>query len=348
MEEFISVKASVGASQYLDRPAVANVYAIAGRLICVESHDEESADLFRHYFSGWHVSPVKERKDHQPGVTIVVRTSAPPTAPADVQSFDVAEGGVCRTDKSTYFFENHGSVVSAGRDNPGRVYVWIAQNEQARDSRAVAQLIFNAAMTAMRRCGLYELHAAGVVAPAGAGVLIIGPSASGKSTLATTLASAGWQYLSDDSVLLYENARRVEAHALRRVFALTEESRSVAGNLALQSAATTVAPFDALKKRFEPSVAFPRRFAESCVPAALLFSRVANEPETTVRELSPSETMAQLLRICPWACYDKPVAESHLSVLAQLARHARGFELLAGEDLLHDAEYAGRLVTGLC
>ena len=348
MEELISVDPSVGASPHFERPAFANVYAIAGRLICVESPDKESSDLFRHYFTGWHMSPVQERKDPHPNATIVVRNSTAPTAPTHVQSFDVAEGGVCRTDNSIYFFENHGSVVTADGDNPARVDVWIKQDEPAREGRAIAQLIFNAAMTAMRRCGLYELHAAGVVAPSGAGVLIIGPSASGKSTLATTLASAGWQYLSDDSVLLYENGSRVSAHALRRVFALTEASRSVASNLALQSAATTVAPFDALKKRFEPSVAFPRRFAESCVPAALLFSRVTNEPETSVRELSPSETMAQLLRMCPWACYDKPVAESHLSVLAKLTRQAKGFELLAGEDLLHDAEYAGRLVTGLC
>ena len=290
MEELISVDASVGASPYFERPAVANVYAIAGRSICVESPDKESADLFRHYFAGWHVSPVKEGKDRQPNATIVVGTGTPPTAPSHVQSFDVAEGGVCRTDNSTYFFENHGSVVTADGENPARVYVWIASSQRAREGRAIAQLIFNAAMTAMRRCGLYELHAAGVVAPAGAGMLVIGPSTSGKSTLATTLASAGWQYLSDDSVLLSESNGEVVAHALRRVFALTEASRSVASNLALQSGATTVVPFDPHKRRFEPSVAFPRRFAESCVPAGLLFSRVTNEPETTVRELSPSET----------------------------------------------------------
>jgi hypothetical protein len=46
-----------------------------------------------------------------------------------------------------------------------------------------------------------------------------------------------------------------------------------------------------------------------------------------------------LLRMCPWACYDKPIAEAHLRVLAQLARQAKGFELAAGSDLLGDSEY---------
>jgi len=42
-----------------------------------------------------------------------------------------------------------------------------------------------------------------------------------------------------------------------------------------------------------------------------------------------------LLRMCPWACYDKATAGAHLEVLGELARQADGFELLAGADLLN-------------
>jgi hypothetical protein len=34
-------------------------------------------------------------------------------------------------------------------------------------------------------------------------------------------------------------------------------------------------------------------------------------------------------------------------VLGKLARQARGFELLAGEDLLKDSDFAGRFLSGL-
>lgn len=347
MEEFSSVDISLGGAQHFEKPAVAQGYAIAGRFISVESTDLESAQLFRHYFADWHVSPIPTGEDFQPDATIVVKTNTPPRAPSHVPSFEVAEGGVCRTDASIYYFQSNGSVVSVQGETPDRVEVWITPNEPGRDSRALARLVFNAAMSAMRRCGLYELHSAGVVSPGGEGILVIGPSGSGKSTLATTLASAGWQYLSDDTTLLYENDGRVKAHALRRLFALKDASRSTASQAALQSAASTVVPFDPLKKRFEPSVVFPSRFTRSCTPSTLVFSQISNEAKSRARRLSPAQSMARLLRMCPWACYDKSVAASHLNILARLARQANGFELLAGEDLLNDPDFAGRFLSEL-
>jgi hypothetical protein len=141
--------------------------------------------------------------------------------------------------------------------------------------------------------------------------------------LATQLASAGWHYLSDDSLLLYQKDEQIEAQALRRVFALSDETFSAGAIENLDALELETAPFDPLKKRFEPRAVFPDRFVESCRPASLVFSRLTREPG-----------------MCPWACYDKPAAPEHLNLLAALARQARGHELLAGTDLFGDAEYA--------
>jgi hypothetical protein len=326
---------------YSERPAFANFYAVAGRFISIESADRQFAELFRHYFAGWHVEAVGGAVA-QPDATILIRaTGEPPQALWHFESFEVAEGGICRTDASSYFFENNGSAVKADGEHPPRVEVWVGKSPQARERAALARLIFNASMTAMRRCGLFELHAAGVVKPDGAGLLVIGPSGSGKSTLATQLASAGWQYLSDDALLLYSKAEKVRAHALRRVFALTDKSLAASTFEDLESIVTRAEPFDPLKRRFEPRSVFPDRFIETCVPTTLFFSQITNESTSRTRALSRSETMARLIRMCPWACYDKAVAEPHLRVLAELARQARGFELFAGTDLFSDAEYAG-------
>jgi hypothetical protein len=54
--------------------------------------------------------------------------------------------------------------------------------------------------------------------------------------------------------------------------------------------------------------------------------------------------MARLLRMSPWACYDRATAASHLSILASLAANTRGYELRAGRDLL-DPEIAVRVIT---
>ena len=48
------------------------------------------------------------------------------------------------------------------------------------------------------------LHASGVVGPSGSAHLFLGPSGTGKSTLATALAAAGWPLLDDDGVRVVE------------------------------------------------------------------------------------------------------------------------------------------------
>ncbi len=333
LETVFESDSSVGAAGYSQRPAFATSYAVAGRFVSVETSDAEIHELLERYFAGWYVAPVTQ--EVKPDVRMVIHTTDDQPEPrADQTWFEVAEGGRCCTDGRIYFFENNGSRVIAGHRDSAIVEAWIGNGAESRERSALARLIFNAAMVAMRRCGLYELHAAGVVDPTGQGFLIVGPSGSGKSNLAAQLAAAGWQYLSDDSVLLFSRDGTVHAHALRRMFALTDESFSAAGVGKSNSIEVTVAPFDPLKKRFEPARVFPGRFARESTPAKVLFSRLEDTTTSRLQSLNRSDTMARLIRMCPWACYDQATANAHLDVLAQLARQVEGYELFAGTDLL--------------
>jgi hypothetical protein len=328
-----------------ERPAPVSFYAVAGRFICVEADEPEAAQLFRRYFAGWHVSALEGSADAEPDATIAVGSGRVPDAPRGLETFETAGGGVCHTDGRTYFFESNGSAVRVRAESPRRVEVWFGSGPAARERAAVARLIFDASMTALRRCGLFELHGAGVVEPeSGAGVLVVGPSGSGKSTLTTQLARAGWRYLSDDSLLLHSRASLIEALALRRQFAVTGPTVAAGLLEGFEDRLAEPAPFDPLKRRFEPQEIFPDRFADACVPRAVFFSVVTHEPSSDACRLSQAETMRQLLRVCPWACYDRPAAAAHLGVLAGLARQAVGYELRAGTDLLRDAAHASCFV----
>ena len=321
------------------RPALADTYAVAGRFVCVEGGDAESAELFRRHFSGWHIERLAGEAARTPDVTIRVVAGEPPLPPRGLETFETAAGGLCHTDGRAYFFESGGSAVRVAA-GASLVEVWVGRGPASRERAALARLVFDASMVALRRCGLFELHSAGVVEPeTGAGLLVVGPSGSGKSTLATQLASAGWQYLSDDALLLHARGELIEARALRRVFALTEQTVAAGVLEGFEGLLTEPVPFDPLKRRFEPHAAFPGRFAESCVPRAVFFPRISGEPSSSARRLSQPETMRLLLRMCPWACYDRPAAPAHLGLLARLARQAAGYELQAGRDLLGDAEY---------
>jgi hypothetical protein len=348
MEKVICPDLPARAVEHSERPALASSYAVAGRFICAEAGDEQSARLFRRYFAGWHVHALEDATGRDPDATITFKSGeAVPPAPRGFETFETAGGGLCHTDGRTYFFESNGSAVCVDGDSPEHVKVWIGAGPASRERAALARLIFDASMTAMRRCGLFELHGAGLIEPeSGAGFLIVGPSGSGKSTLATQLASAGWHYLSDDSLLMYELDARVEVRALRREFALTEPGVAAGILSGYEDRLTAPADFDPLKRRFEPQAVFPNRFAEVSVPRAIFFPSVTHEASSRARHLSQAETMRCLIRMCPWACYDKPSAKAHLAVLAGLSRQAEGYELLAGEDLIGDAGFASRFMRG--
>jgi hypothetical protein len=346
MENVTRPEPPAGAVANSKRPALADTYAVAGRFVCVEAGDYALAELFRRYFSGWHFARLEGGADPAPDATIEVHSREMPPSPPRLEAFETAAGGICRTDGRTYVFESNGSavrVVGAGRT----VEVFIGLDAASHERAALARLVFEASMVALRRCGLFELHSAGVVEPeSGAGFLFSGPSGSGKSTLTTQLASAGWRYLSDDALLLQERAGRVEACALRREFALTEQTVAAGVLGSFEGQLGEPAPFDPLKRRFKPHEVFPDLFAESCVPRKLFFPTVTNEPASRARRMTQAETMRGLLRMCPWACYDKPAAAAHLGLLARLARQVEGFELRAGRDLLGDAVYASRFLRG--
>jgi hypothetical protein len=138
----------------------------------------------------------------------------------------------------------------------------------------------------------------------------------------------GWPYLSDDSLLLSLVDGEVEARGFRTFFAVRA------------GAADT-----SFKNCFEPEGLFESPRVEKVSPGCLLFIRLNGKRRSRLVKLSQAETMARLIRACPWATYDTAIAGANLEVLSTLARQATGFHLYAGRDLLmsnHAAELLSR------
>lgn len=328
------------------RPALASFYAVAGRSICVEVEEAWAAKLFDLHFSSWHFK--RSDATSNPFASIEVFNTTPPKLPLGFESFELPSGGRCHTDELTYHIAYGDSLITVGGGAASSIKVWIDGRESSQREAALARLVFNAAMAAARRCGLYELHAAGVVEPAcGAGILFLGPSGAGKSTLTAQLASAGWGYLSDDSLLLYENGKSMEVHALRRAFSVTEQTISAGSLKGFEDSLKGPVPFDPLKRRFDPLEVFPGGYAESCAPSAIFFPTVTNEPSSRAERLGQREAMELLIRMCPWASYDRAAARGHLGALSRLVRSCNAFRFHAGTDLYGDAARTARFVAAL-
>lgn len=319
----------------LDRPASQSFYAVAGRLLFVQSLDPQLATLIEKLFAGWQLTPVSS-PDRNPDIKIVFFAAANlPDIPSGLSltQFDVADGGRLYSAGDFFYLKFEHCLLQleplAGSSERVDVAIWIKEPPSPTDAE-LARVTSFAVCAALRRFGMFELHGAGVVVPGSdAGVLIIGPSGSGKSTLTSQLARAGWGYLSDDELLLSLNGEGIEARGFRSFFALAANEKSN------------------LKSCFEPAEVFAAPRVEKIAPCFLFFTSISGTNETQLHELTQAETMARLIRACPWATYDTAIAAANLQLLSRLARQAKGFNLMAGTDLL-EPEEASRILSSVC
>lgn len=329
-----------------EQPSI-NFYSIAGRGISIAAHSTAAAELFDLHLLGCYFK--RSRGIQQSVATIEVSDSARPTLPDNLDCFELPSGGRCYTDWNSYHLVYDDSLVTVGGAVNSSVKAWTGGKESSRRPAAQARLVWNAVSAAARRGGLYELHAAGVVDPASRkGVLFIGPSGTAKSTLAVQLANAGWGYLSDDTLLLYQQDGGPRVHALRRAFSITKQTAGAGGMTRFAAASSRPVPFDPAKDLFDPHDVMPEAFVASIAPSVVIFPQVAEQALSSVRRLNQPEVMATLICLCPWASFDRVAARSHLDALANLARNCTAYRLEVGADLFGDAEATATFVAALC
>ena len=309
--------------QVLDRPASQSYFAVAGRLLFVESFNLQLRALIELLFSGWQLTPASVA-ERSPDIRISFHCGdRPPDIPEHLNQFEIAAGGQCFTGNGELYLALHDAVLHL---NETEVDVWFAELPGANDPLLATMTSF-AVCAALRRFGMFDLHSAGVIEPRSEqGVLIVGTSGSGKSTLALQLVLAGWPYLSDDEVLLSLVDAQVEARGFRSFFAVSNGDR--------------------LKQCFEPEIAYGSKRASHASPGLVLFTQLNGGSQSELRKLTQAEAMMRLVRACPWATYDSSIATRNLKVLSALARQSIAYELYAGRDLLQPG-HAAELLCAL-
>ena len=324
------------------RPALKNLYRVAGRSLSIEAADEWSASAVSHLFERWFVTPLPNFESVADGRIKIRAGSFTQSIPDGFSRFEIPLGGTCYTDQHAFFLQLEDSTITFSGKTP--VVEVFLNDRHVLGSKSHVTVVSQAFSAALRRCGVFELHSAAVVAPAnGKGILIAGQSGSGKSTLTLQLAMNGWHYVTDDVVLLEQSNHSIQANALRRFFAVTQ--KTVAATQVESLLPETEARFR--KKRFDPQSAFPTTQVQQVEPSVIVFPEITPEPESSLRQLNQAETMSRLLRLCPWSCYDTPTADDYLRVLQSLAQSTTAYELLAGSDLIESSQSVTSLFSRL-
>jgi hypothetical protein len=331
------------------RPALTFSYAIAGRVLSIEASDEWSASLVSRVLRDFYLELVPGKPGPNSTFTIrIFSQGLPPPIPEGLDTFEVAFGH-CRTDGERYYLTVEDSLIATGIDETGdSLSVWIGNTNHARQSLCLFNLISYGLEISLRRCGLYQIHGAGLVTPdRKAGALILGASGSGKSTLTALLASRGWLYLTDDALLLTQEGDLVHARSIRRFFSASEATLASCSLQDFSEALGAPMLSDPHKRRLEPLVAFPNQFISSFVPKTLIFASITGTDRSEVQGTTRTDTMARLIRSNPWASYDSSTARDHLHVLNRLTNQCRAYSLLAGLDVLSDPSCAEALLLPL-
>jgi hypothetical protein len=314
-------------------------FELAGHVFLIDCLDDWSASAVSQLVDSWLVEPISLR--FEPDYIIRIRSAvSPPSVPAGLEQFEISDGGICHSDGQTIYVALDRSLIVA-ESATCEVNVWIKSRYEL-SSRILSQILSQALGFAWRRCGLFLLHSAGVVMPGQDKTLLIaGESGSGKSTLTLQLAAAGWKFLSDDSIFLITRAQGTETRGLRKCFALTSDTMAA---MQFETAPSSTTPA-AWKRRISPDELFPDRQVRSAFAGSIVFPAVSSESESRIVPLEPSETMHRLMRLAPWACYDKPTAAANLKVFESLAREVPAYDLFAGKDLLGKPDLAASLAS---
>ena len=179
--------------------------------------------------------------------------------------------------------------------------------------------------------GIFSLHAAGVVAEDGEGILLVAEPGSGKSTLTIGLVREGWRYLSDDALLLRSRPEGVEAMALRRHFYIDSSDAGDYSDLGLEGEKPDRSGRP--RRRVALDATYPDQHVSSCTPRVLLFPRIVPEAHSVLAPLDPAEALRRLLTQSGLQLFDRASSARHLGVLNDLLRQATSYELRSGTDL---------------
>ncbi len=197
----------------------------------------------------------------------------------------------------------------------------------------------------LQRQSLYAIHGAAVCKGEENGVLFVGYSDTGKSTMTMALVRRGWEYLSDDSIFVRRlEGGTVEALPFRRDFGLDPDSDKYFPELVGHDSRQMT---DIEKWRVDVNQLYPTLARERCIPRVILFPEIVDVPVSSLQAIGQADALVLLMRQCSFVDTDKEVASAQMKTLQSLVRQSVVYKLEAGRDLKDDPGTVEDLIVPL-
>lgn len=194
-------------------------------------------------------------------------------------------------------------------------------------------LIIFTLLILLRHRGGFGLHAA-ALEKGGCAVLIVADCGSGKSTLSLSLLRAGWNLISDDSVLLRREGETVEALALRRDFCVNPDAGSHFPEIVDHWERCRLSDDD--RRRINVESLYGDRLVSACRPTVLICPQITGRRNSRLIPIGRAESLLCLIRQSAVVAIDPPAAAGQIQLLARLVRQTAGYRLWLGTDLLEN------------
>ena len=189
----------------------------------------------------------------------------------------------------------------------------------------------------------FMMHAAGLVSPAGEGVIFVATSGSGKSTLTLGLIREGWSYLSDDVLFLRILDSTVEAFAGRRTFYVVGERVDCYRDWPLGEDNCPDRDGNA-RQEILVRQRFPDQFLSDCHPRVLVLPQIVRQPTSQLIRLDRGAAIKDLLRESSIGLTGQQILPGQLAVISRLVGQCQVYRLESGEDLHHHPELFANLL----
>lgn len=238
------------------------------------------------------------------------------------------------------------AVAVVSRDDQLEVWLSDAVVEDVSRLSPILYFVLTFALLGMlQRRAMFAIHGAALGLDESRGLLLIGESDTGKSTLTMTLVRSGWRYLSDDSIFLCPNGDEpIEAIPFRRDFGFDADAEEIFPELRGASASQLT---DAQKRRVRMDALYPGQFLERCIPRVMVFPRVDPRADSRIEAIRPTEALRRLMTQSSFVDMDAELARHQMEVLQRTIRQCRCVALVAGADLKGAPEAADALLRPL-